>query len=146
MAEEQVEVEYISLHRCIRSTSSDAEDLAENSWVQAGVPDHRKGTHRLKTQHLPTAGSTQRRIPHPNKEPGKNTNPVISRQASPRYPKTHHLTQPCHLLPPEHKYKPLLTWSLLRPLDQPHSPSAETKTERSCDPLTTGEETSDTVS
>lgn len=30
MAEEQVEVEYTSLHRCIRNTSSDAEDLAEH--------------------------------------------------------------------------------------------------------------------
>ena len=30
MAEEQVDVEYISLHRCIRNTPSDTEVLAEH--------------------------------------------------------------------------------------------------------------------
>ena len=35
MAEEQADVEYISLHRCIRNTPSDAEDLTEHQ-VRAG--------------------------------------------------------------------------------------------------------------
>ena len=47
MEEEYVDVEYFSLHRCIRNTYSDAEDLTEHQLRAGSIPDHQKGIYRF---------------------------------------------------------------------------------------------------
>ena len=46
MVEEEVDVEYISLHGYIRNTPSDTEVQAEHQLRQAGGPDQRKRIYR----------------------------------------------------------------------------------------------------
>ena len=46
MAEEKVDMEYISLYGCIMNTPSDTEMHAEHQLRVAGVPDQRKRIYR----------------------------------------------------------------------------------------------------
>ena len=71
----------------------------------------------------------------PKQQARQEQNPIISRKEVHRHSKTHHFTWPCpskgekkpHLLPVEHKHNSFQTWSLHKPLDQPHPLGAETK-------------------
>lgn len=55
-----MEAEYISLHGCIRNTTSDAEDLQNISWERAGVSDHQKRIYR-SIQHSVAEGRKGKR-------------------------------------------------------------------------------------
>lgn len=55
-----------------------------------------------------------------------------------------HQQEKTHFHWPECGHKPLLTWSLHKPLDQPHPPGAETGS-KNYDPIAWGQETSNTM-
>ena len=105
-----------------------------------------------KTQHHPTAGSTHRKMPHPNNKQDKSTNSVINRKDSHRHPKTYHLAQPCpaegketHLLQQECRHKSLPTQSRHKLLDQPYPLREDAERKKEYDPKAWEKETSSTV-